>query len=272
MFNEFCITGIVTSVSEKTITIQTNFSLNKSSITRRNVKVNYGDGSICDYTVACDNKNIIITFTDWLSPNTQYFLYVSKIEDALNRTLRSPFEKIITIQSGIVNKVAILKPVNNEAIKNNIIEIEVKATPEDDIKQFYYEISSDVAFSNIIESITTKDNFITVSNTNFESGQYFVRCRVQDADNNLFGNWSEPIGFIYIKEDINKPNTTNNCEHDEFIDEMLSVDSIIMEMNPLTILSGPNHGSTDESIFITFDRPIDPKSLPSVITLTRRDL
>lgn len=277
MYKEFCITGIKESIANKTITVETNFKLDKKSVTLSNVnlKVN-STGELVDYSLIAENKNIIIQFKDWPSPNVEYYLSITNITDALDRPVKQPFSQIVIFESAIKQKIAFIKPTCDEAIKSNVLEVNVKATPEDEpVKGYYYEIASDVAFCDPIKKIPSAENTIQV--TDLPYGQSFIRARVQDLeDSTSYGEWSEPISFVMInnKCECDPENNTCNCieEDNPFIDDILSIDTVLEDVAPIELIGIPANGMTKDSIYLVFDKEINPSSVPKTIIAYRRDL
>lgn len=276
MYNEFSITGITHSIADSNIVIETNFKLDPDSINISTVKVrNSSTGEIEDYTLSVNRKNIVIKFTKMPTPNTRYYVSVTNIKDALERTLKNHLNQTIIFETtDVKHKVAILKPFSGEAIENNIIEVNVKATPDDEpVNGYYYEIASDVAFCNPI-TLASDSNF--VSFTDVPTGQCFVRCRVQDLnDSSIFGEWSEPIAFIALN------NKCNNKDHEDIkdiddnnpiIEDLLSLQEVLVDVGPIQIERIPSNGNTAKTFYIVFDKEIDPSSVPDKIVAYRRDL
>ena len=278
MYNEFSIIGMTHSMANKSIIVETNFKLDPDSVNMTTVKVKNGStGEMQDYSLSVDRKDIIITFTKMPTPNTRYYVSITDIKDALERTLKNYFNQTIIFETtDVKHKVAILKPFNGEAIENNIIEVNVKATPDDEpVNGYYYEIASDVAFCDPI-SLTTDSNL--VSFTDVPTGQCFVRCRVQDLnDPSIFGEWSNPVAFIALNNQCNNKDhedleNTNIDNDNPIIDDLLSLQEVLVDVGPIQIERIPGNGKTGDSFYIVFDKEIDPSSVPEKIVAYRRDL
>lgn len=276
MYNEFSITGITHSMADKNIILETNFKLDPDSVNMTTVKVkNSNTGEIIDYTLSTKRKNIVITFKQSPTPNTRYFVSVTDIKDALERTLKNYFNQTIIFEAtDVKHKVAISKPFDGEAIKNNIIEVNVKATPDDDIDSingYYYEIASDVAFCNPI-SLSSSSNSVVFNN--IPTGQCFVRCRVQDLnDSSIFGEWSKPVAFIALNS--NCSDGSDDCcetEDNPVIEDLLSLQEVLIDVGPIKLERIPGNGKTSSSFYVVFDKEIDPASVPDKIVAYRRDL
>lgn len=277
MYKEFCITGFKESLADKTITVETNFKLDSKSITVSNVNLKLNaTGKTVDYSLKTDKKNIVIQFNDWPSPNVEYYLSITNITDALDRPLKEPFGQVIIFESDIKHKIAFITPKCDEAIKSNVLEVNVKATPEDEpVKGYYYEIASDVAFCDPIKKITSADNTLQV--TDLPYGQSFIRARVQDLnDSTLYGDWSEPLSFVMInnKCECEPDNCKCDCNEEDnpFIKDLLSLDPILEDPEPISLISIPANGKTKDSIYLVFDKEIDASSVPKTVIAYRRDL
>lgn len=279
MYNEFSITGITHSIADKNIILETNFKLNADSVNMSTVKVkNSSTGLIEDYTLAVNKKNIVITFVKTPTPNTRYYVSVTDIKDALDRTLKKYFNQTIIYETtDVKHKVTITKPFSGEAVKNNIIEVNVKATPDDDIDSingYYYEIASDVAFCNPITLLSTSNS---VAFTDVPTGQCFVRCRVQDInDPSIFGDWSDSIAFIALNNNCGNEDHNNqaniNTEDNPIIEDLMSLQDVLMDVGPINLERIPGNGKTSSSFYLVFDKDIDPASVPDKIVAYRRNL
>ena len=284
MYNEFSITGITHSLADKNIVLQTNFTLDPNSVNMSTVKVkNSSTGIIEDYTLTVKKKDIVIEFVKMPTPNIGYHVSATDIKDALERTLTNHLNQTIIYEAKDVKyKVAITKPFSGEAIKSNIIEVNVKATPEDDgpVPGYYYEIASDVAFCDPI-TLTSTSN--TVSFEKVPTGQVFVRCRVQDVnDPTIFGEWSDSVAFIALNSQIESgggsDNSQQGCNHptqpedNPIIEDLLNLHEVLQDVGPIKLERIPGNGKTSKSFYLVFDKEIDPTSVPQTIVAYRRDL
>lgn len=278
MYNEFSITGLTHSLANSNIIIETNFKLDPDSVNMTTVKVKDSrTGKIEDYTLSVDRKNIVIKFMKMPTPNTRYYVSVTDIKDALERTLKNYLNQTVIFETtDVKHKVAIVKPFNGEAIENNIIEVNVKATPDDEpVNGYYYEIASDVAFCN---PITLLSESSSVNFTDVKTGQCFVRCRVQDINNpSIFGEWSDTISFIALNNKCNNKDhenleTTEKENDNPIIEDLLSLQEILVDVGPIQIERIPSNGNTSNTFYVVFDKDIDPSSVPDKIVAYRRDL
>lgn len=274
MFNEFCITDIDLSIANKTISIKTNLKLREDTVNMSTVKVRDGvSGTLEDYTISVKGNLIVLTFRDYPKPNYFYSLTVSKdVSDKLDRQLNHALNKTIMFESQIKHKVQILSPNPSQTIKGRELKVNITTTPVDNNpKHYLYEIALDHAFCDVVHSYETEDTealFIMLKDE-----QYFIRVRVQDPlKPNLIGEWSEVVDCVMI-------NTSNSsdceCEDEElspFLEDMLSMDTVLIDAIPLEVTDVMPNGKTSNAIFIYFNQDIDPLSLPSNITLLRRDL
>lgn len=276
MFNEFCITDIDLSFSNKTISIKTNFKIKEDTVNMSTVKLKDAQSGVReDYAISVNGNLIILTLTDYPKQQYAYFLSISnEVLDKLDRKLNYSLDKTIMFESQIKYKVQILNPNPSQTIKGRELKVNITTTPiENTPKHYLYEISQDLSFCNIIHSYESEDTealFLIP-----EDGQYFIRVRVQDSlKNNLVGEWSEVVDCIMI----NTKNTTdcicedNDEELSPFLEDMLSMDTLLIDPIPLEVVDVMPNGKTSDTILVYFNQDIDPLSLPSDITLLRRDL
>lgn len=253
MFNEFCVTSIFTDLSQKKIVIETNFKIDPASVNYENVKlVNTENGVQQNYRLTVEEKNVILIFNEYPSLSTTYLLIVSNLVDVLKRTLNSSVSKEIVFVSDVKEKVQIVKPVHNEALKINPIEIEIDAISEEKEEgiNYRFEISSDVAFFNIVNSIVSSDTKVSVK---LSDGQYYLRARAERQDE--WGDWSGVISFVVV--------TSVSCEEhsptdSEFIEDILiSNEFFIDEIIETQIIEKTPNGTTDSEFYIVLNKNID---------------
>lgn len=124
-----------------------------------------------------------------------------------------------------------------------------------------------MAFCDPIKTLTTSDDKVLF--TDLPTGQSFIRCRVQE-NNDMYGEWSQPISFVIINSN---DNDCDNPQNDSpFIDDLLSLNPILIDNTPIKLISVPANGNTQQSIYLVFDKEIDPNNIPDKIVAYRRDL
>lgn len=281
MYNEFCVTDIQLSLSNKSIIIGTNFKLEEKTVNLSTVKIkDASTGELQDYTIETKGSRIIIRFKDYPKPNHRYTIILLKdITDKLDRPLNFSFEKTIEFESQIKYKASITSPKSNQTIKGKDLNISINVTPEDDeVEKLYnYQVGLDTAFCEIVYDYTTeeKECFCTIEN----DGQYYIRARViSKEDNNITSEWSDVLGCVMVEtndctcnEESDEETTDNNKEElSPFLEDMLSMDPILMETEPLKIINIEPNGKTGETMFIYFNQ--DLEEIPNNVLMLRRDL
>lgn len=250
MFNDFCITSIYTDLSLKQVIIETNFKVEENTVNLETVQlVNYDSGSLENYKLQVKEKNIVLILNEWPSQDIQYLIKVTDIKDMLGRSMNSPVSKKIVFVSDIKSKVDIVKPVNNEALTTKIIEIEINAISEEEqVLNYRYEISSDVAFFNMINVVETKDLKTKIE---LSDGQYYLRARAQGEKD--YGDWSEVVTFTVVT------NVVCGCtdDNDKFLDDvLLASDFFGEEIEETTILESTKNGTVDNEYYIILNKDI----------------
>lgn len=276
MYKEFCITDISLSLPNKTITLKANFKIEEKSVNLNTVKLKDSKtGQLEDYTLEVKGYRIIITFRDWPKQNHEYSITVSnEIADKLERSLNSSFTKTVMFESQVKYKANIVEPNPSETIKGNDTTIKITVTPEEDaVKEYNYQIASDSAFCDIVHDFKTDELEALFSFD--EDKQYFARVRVLEGD--AIGEWSPVVDFVMI--DTNKD---NECEEDcccdkntkdelsPFLEDMLSMDPVLMDIKPLEIISVEPNGKTSDQMLIYFNQ--DLEEVPNHLLMLRRDL
>ena len=283
MYKEFCVTDLKLSLPNKSITIGTNFKIEEKTVNLSTVKLkDASNGDLQDYTVETKGSRIIVYFKDYPKQNYKYIISVSKeITDKLDRNLNSSFEKTIEFESQIKYKTSIVSPKSNQTIKGKDLNISINISPDDDeVEKLYnYQVSLDTAFCDIVYDCTTEDKECLSAIEN--DGQYFIRARViSKEDNNVVGEWSEVIGCVMVEtndctcddneEEGNDISNNNKEELSPFLEDMLSMDPVLMETEPLKIINIEPNGMTGETMFVYFNQ--DLEEIPDNLLMLRRDL
>ena len=265
MYNEFCVTSIFTDLSQKKIVVETNFKIDPASVNYETVKLVIAEsGAQQNYKLNVEEKNVILIFNEWPSLDKTYFLMVSDLVDVLKRKLNSSVSKEIIFVSDVKEKVEIVKPVHNEALNINPIEIEIDAISdekEEGIK-YRFEISSDTAFFNIVETIVSPEKNVKIQ---LNDGQYYLRVRAEKETE--WGDWSQFISFIVVTSLSCEEHSQNDSEFIE--DVLLSNDFFIDEPIETSIIERTSNGVTESEFYIMLNKNIDlnliPKPFNSII-------
>lgn len=281
MYNEFCITDISLSLANKTITLKANLQIEPKSVSLKTVKVkDASTGELQDYTLEVKGKRIIITFRDWPKQEHEYTVNLSSdIQDKLERPLGSAFIKTLIFKSQIKYKTNIISPNPSETIKGKEITVNVEASPEiqedGETYSYNYQVATDSAFCEIIYDYTD-----VATNAYFvfeEDKQYYLRARVVNAK--TVGQWSDVVDFVMV--DTNNSNSDEDCDCDEstnntkedlspFLEDMLSMDPVLMDTKPLEIIDIAPNGKTSKTMLVYFNQDLD--KVPSHLLMLRRDL
>ena len=147
MYSEYTIAYVVSNFSDKNITIYTNFTVDKTTVTKDTVKFFItidGKNEPIDYSLSCDGKNIIIELPDYPYEEDQYYLFVSGIRDRLGRELVEPYMKYISFTPNIGTKLVIQSPEDNAAINSKKIHVEVTILDDDEYTLKLIDKPSDI--------------------------------------------------------------------------------------------------------------------------------
>lgn len=307
MQSVFNVTSIVGDYSNKTITIITNFTVDETTVNKKNVKVVDADsGTIVIYKLSTDKKNIIITLKEWPNLNSQYQVNVTDIKDKLGRDLINPLTKLIEFKADTKLKAEIIYPRNNEAIVrqqnliyfsikqlnpdgtitvmprpdlHNIVELpdDVRSELEDSKKaivevesdvKYHFEFASDLAFFNVVKEYYSND--FTDGFIELENNQYYMRVRI--IENDMPGDWSETVTFVVVPEPSSCEDILTEAQK-QYLDEVLApVDFFLDDEEDIKIISRSSNGETYPEFYIEFNKDIDLKSLPERIIAYRRNL
>ena len=238
-YNLFSIQDVTPDLSRKQIIIKTNFQVDPTSVDLTTVKFfNYDETKLEMYSLSVDGKNIIIDLKEIPSNNTRYYLKISKIKDALKRTLACDYDDYIRFYDDIITKVEVVSPVSRQTYNSREIEFKLRAA--DIVDNLYYriEVGIDNAFFSTIATIkcsglNIESDDMEVSNFSMENniikftalidrdGQLYVRARAEQTEA-ILGDWSEVISFNIYTVSMDSIETT-------FLEDYLTTDELFEE-------------------------------------------
>lgn len=298
----FNVTSIIGNYSNKIITIETNFAVDKTTVTKKTVKVVTAEsGTIVIYKLSVDDNKIIITLKEWPNLDTFYQITVTDIKDMLGRELVSPITKDITFTADTKLKAVITSPQNNEAVlrqhsliyfsvnqinadgtittkpkpelegivdKNSSNDETAILASESDIT-YEVQFASDVAFFNVIKTYSSE---FTDGLVELDNGQYYMRARVLEKID-MPGDWSETITFTAVTEPSDCEDNVLTDSQKEYLEDIFApVDFFLDTEEELKIVSRSSNGTTHGQFYIEFNLDIDKEKLPKQIIAYRSDL
>lgn len=307
MHSVFNVTSIAGDYSNKTITIQTNYIVDESTVNKQNVKlVDASSGTTVIYKLSTDKDKIIITLKEWPIPNNTYQVNVTFIKDKLGRDLVYPLTKNIEFKADTKLKAKIVYPQNNEAVKreHNLVyfsihqinadeTITAKPKPElqkimnlpihnEDVSdnstieailgvesdiKYHIEFASDIAFSYIVKDYISE---FTDGLIELDNGQYYARARI--IEDEMHGDWSETVTFTVAPDTCEHNNILSEAQK-QYLDEVFApVDFFLDDEEDLVIVSKSPNGETLSEFYIEFNLDLDPDSIPKQIIAYRRNL
>jgi hypothetical protein len=240
LYNQFCITQVVTDLKTKSIIITTNFKVDPSTVDFKTVTLydcTAGDRRTMDYSLQVNGKNIIILLDEMPTTDTRVYLKVSHIYDALNRKLNYAYNNYIDLSSDVETQVEVLSPGFREALTDTMVSIKLKIIdPPLTEGRYVVQISSDSAFFKIITTCACDANdesivdgiaeFNTIVDFN---GQLFIRARAEKNDIEL-GRWSEPHTFSILTMSQDSMDTSfleeSITTYELFPDEVIGIGQI----------------------------------------------
>ena len=145
---DFSVCETVANFSDKTVTIMTNFILDRTTITPENVKffitIDGQNKLLTNYTLSCSGKNIMIELNEYPYEGDQYYVFVKGIHDRLGRELYEPYMKTVVFSPNIATKLIIQAPEDMAAIKSKRIHVEVTILDDDEYTLKLIDDASDI--------------------------------------------------------------------------------------------------------------------------------
>lgn len=276
-YNLFSIQDVTPDLSRKQIIIKTNFQVDPTSVDLTTVKFfNYDNTKLEIYSLSVDGKNIIIDLKEIPSDNTRYYLKVSKIKDALKRTLACDYDDYIRFYDDIITKVEVISPVSRQTYKSREIEFKIRAT--DIVDNLYYkiEVGMDNAFFSTIATIrcsglniesedmeisnfSTENNIIKFTALIERDGQLYVRARAEQTEA-VIGDWSEVISFNIYTVSMDSIETTfleDYLTTDELFEAESLLETEIIDRSEIATNDGLFHIEFNKNIKLPKDYELD---------------
>jgi hypothetical protein len=208
-------------------------------------------GSKTEYTLSVDKKDIIISFEDYPKFD-KYYLKIEKIKDALQRELSYFYSDFVYFASNVKDELTIMSPMHQETLSSSTVKFLIRSN--DGIREDYeylLEISDTISFTHNIckfdaSGVSMLDrepdsNLIEFTVEIPYDGQVFARARAQ-RDEEVFGEWSEPISFSISIHSIESIDTnymeyylnTNDLFDDFTLNEIVPLE--VIDKSPITEL------------------------------------
>lgn len=167
MYVDFSVTETNANFSDKTITINTNFILDKTTVNFNTVKffitIDGENKLLTDYVLTCDGKNMKIELNEYPYEDDQYYIYVKGVRDRLGRELAEPYMKTISFSPNIATKLIIQSPEDMAAIKSKKVHVEVTILDDDEYTLKLIDDASDIVLfseSDLTEALELSDNTV----------------------------------------------------------------------------------------------------------------
>lgn len=276
-YNLFSIQDVTPDLSRKQIIIKTNFQVDPTSVDLTTVRFfNYDASQLEMYSLSVEGKNIILDLKEIPSDSTRYYLKVSKIKDALKRTLSCDYDDYIKFYDDIITKVEIISPVSRQTYKTREIEFKLRVT--DIVDNLYYkiEVGTDNAFFSTIATmrcsgLNIESDDMDVSNFSMENniikftalierdGQLYVRARAEQTEA-IIGDWSEVISFNIYTISMDSIETTfleDYLTTDELFEEEILLQTEIVDRSEIATNDGIFHMEFNKNIKLPKEYELD---------------
>lgn len=276
-YNLFSIQDVTPDLSRKQIIIKTNFQVDPTSVDLTTVRFfNYDASQLEMYSLSVEGKNIILDLKEIPSDSTRYYLKVSKIKDALKRTLSCDYDDYIKFYDDVITKVEVISPVSRQTYKTREIEFKLKVT--DIVDNLYYkiEVGTDNAFFSTIATmkcsgLNIESDDMNVSNFSMENniikftalierdGQLYVRARAEQTEA-IIGDWSEVISFNIYTISMDSIETTfleDYLTTDELFEEELLLQTEIVDRSEIATNDGIFHMEFNKNIKLPKEYELD---------------
>ena len=167
MYVDFSVTETTANFSNKTVTINTNFIVDKTTVTAETVKffitIDGENKLLTDYVLTCEGKSIKIELNDYPYEDDEYYIYMNGVHDRLGRELHEPYMKTVKFSPNIATKLIIQAPEDQAAIKSKKVHVEVTILDDDEYTLKLIDDASDIVLfseSDLTEALELSDNTV----------------------------------------------------------------------------------------------------------------
>lgn len=258
MYDPFTVAAIRSDLRQKTIVIDFTSDVDPDSVNDKTVSImERKTKSIVEYSFKIYRKTLTLTLLEWPTPNKEYVIKVDNLVNAIGDKLQQGVRKTIVFESSLCSIMHILAPSYGESVTDVKIVLDEEVPENTDeikfeaINSYYIEIATDCNFQAVVKDILITDRRI-VQFSDMETGQYYVRARVQKEKE--YGLWSETVGFLLIENDL--PSAPPDSDDPVYIEE-------------IEILSGVENGLLGDSFLFEMNCEIDQDSIDQIIVIRR---
>ena len=134
MYSDYSVSYIVPNYSSKSLTIYTNFTVDKTTVTKDTVKffiTKDGEHATIDYSLSCKGKDIIIELDDFPYEEDEYYLFMHGVRDRLGRELLQPYMRYLSFRPNIGTQLIIQAPSDDAAINSKRVHVEITILDDD---------------------------------------------------------------------------------------------------------------------------------------------
>ena len=167
MYVDFSVTHITTNFSDKTITVHTNFVIDKTTVNFNTVKffitINGENKLLTDYVLTCNGKDMVIELNEYPYEDDEYYIFIKGIRDRLGRELSEPYMKTVSFSPNIATKLTIQSPEHMAAIKSKKVHVEVTILDDDEYTLKLIDDASDIVLfseSDLTEMLELSQNVV----------------------------------------------------------------------------------------------------------------
>ena len=167
MYVDFSVTETTANFSNKTVTINTNFIVDKTTVTAETVKffitIDGENKLLTDYVLTCEGKSIKIELNNYPYEDDEYYIYMNGVHDRLGRELHEPYMKTVKFSPNIATKLIIQAPEDQAAIKSKKVHVEVTILDDDEYTLKLIDDASDIVLfseSDLTEMLELSQNVV----------------------------------------------------------------------------------------------------------------
>lgn len=253
MYVRFKVLKIETSLSQKTVTIESTHEIDPQTVTRANIRITQTGDTVEELiweTFAIEGKKIMITLIDDPFVNKPYLIRIKGLKNIIDESLETQYNQTICFIGANRSDLVILSPTLHSVVDQ--VHISYTDNYTDENVGYEIELSEDPVFGSLFLSTVSyqKEEWLDVSKT----GQLYLRVRnfvTDELGNKLFSDWVNTT-FSY------KPAA------------MAGYSANPIFTKPLKILAYPSQNKLLNTLRFLFDcNELNPVSSDSVLVMHR---
>lgn len=262
MYQKFTVSQVFVDEAENNIKVTFTYDVDEDTVDDSSIYITEAETEkqrIIETNKTVEQSTVTLYYGD-LELNKTYQIVAKKdIKSIMGDELDIEYTKTFILHSDVDSTITIISPSQHEEVTSLNVKLEESVGKNKKLfNRYRIQIAGDHGFLKVFSETVTEKKEIKLS-VQKDSPQYFIRARAEKDDKH-YGNWSDKVSFIVIKDNSEKDNDNPDKDDDDYVFE-----------DDFEVVGYPENGTTPFSFIIEFDEDIDPDSIHiEDIILTRK--